>query len=78
MRFFKFELNSIIYLSVVVLTIIGWVAFEFYHRSANVDVNPTLVEHSKTPLPNSFDEETLKKFYKSKDKFYETQNNTSQ
>lgn len=75
MKFLKFEINSIIYLSIIITTIIGWVVFEFYHRQNDLDIDPALIEASQDPLPSGYNEVVLKEFYKSKDKFYEVQKN---
>ena len=68
----KFEINTVTFLAIIVVTIIAWAGFEFFHRSNELGINPDLIRHSQTPIDNSFDTTTLKKIYESKDKYYES------
>jgi len=70
-NFFKFEINTIVLLFFVIATIVAWAGFEFYHRQSNVDIPSDLQLQANTPLQSSFDSNTIKELYKSKDKFYE-------
>lgn len=72
MKFFKFELNTIVFLVLIVITILAWVGFEFYHQTSSGEISPELRAQAATPIDDSFDKETLQKLYKNKDKFYES------
>jgi hypothetical protein len=77
MKIFKFEISTIIFLFMIVFTIIAWAGFEFFYRQNDVDIDPVLRVQSTSSLPDSFDEETLKLLYTSKDKFYESSQATT-
>lgn len=69
---FRFGISSILFLGIVLGTIVLWIGFEFYHRQNNVDIPAKLRQHANSPLPNSFDSETLIDLYQnSKENFYE-------
>lgn len=71
MKLFKFEMNTIVFLGIIIFTILAWVGFEFYHRTSDSEIDPALKEQAETPITNTFDILTLKEIYKNKSKFYE-------
>ncbi|BDQ05088.1 MAG: hypothetical protein KatS3mg084_0606 [Candidatus Dojkabacteria bacterium] len=78
MNIFKFKINTIVYLSVIVITIVAWLFIELYARQNDVDIDPILSSASETVIPNRYDEQTLKEFYTTKDLFYEKESDNSQ
>lgn len=68
----KFEINTVIFLVAIIITLVAWAGFELYHQQNNLDIDPNLVRHAESPLDSSFDSDTLKKLYESKDKYYES------
>jgi hypothetical protein len=69
---FRFGINTIAFLALILGTLLMWVGFEYYHQRNDVEIPEKLRQHAKTPLPNSFDNETLKTYYdNSKNNFYE-------
>lgn len=72
MKFFKFEINTIVFLVIVIATIIAWAGFEYFHQQSNLDIPAELQLQADTPLQPSFDSKTVKELYKSKDKYYES------
>lgn len=71
MSFFRFEINTIVFLFLIIATLIAWTGFEFYHLQSNVDIPPELQTQADTPLESSFDVNTIREMYKYRDKFYE-------
>lgn len=67
----RFEINMILFLVLIVVTLVVWTAAEFYHRQGDVDIPKELRDEaaSATSLPSSFDRDTLKKLYEGKDQF---------
>lgn len=72
MNLFKFELNTIVFLILVIVTIVLWVGFEFYHRTGSGEIESSLKVHAETPLEDSFDATTLERMYNNQSNFYET------
>lgn len=72
MKFLKFELNTIVFLSIIIAAILAWVAFEFYHQTSSGEITPELRTQASTPIADTFDKDTLQKLYTNKDKFYES------
>ncbi len=75
---FKFRINTIFYLSFIVLTIISWLFLEIYAKQNDVEIDPVLNEASQAIIPDRYDEQILKEFYNSKSLFYEIQENEVQ
>lgn len=71
MKFFKFEMNTVLFLGAIVLTIALWIGFEFYHLQSNVGIEQSLKNQANTPIESSFDTITLEEIYKNRSKFYE-------
>ncbi len=67
---FRFGMSSVVFMGCIALTIVAWIAFEYYHRKTDVNVPDELISQANSPLPQSFDTGTLKKLYLGKDKFY--------
>jgi hypothetical protein len=64
-------LNTVVFLSIIIVSILVFVGFELFHRSSDANIPAKLIEHAENPLPSSFDGSTLKKIYESKDNYYE-------
>ncbi len=75
---FKFKINTIVYLSVIVITIVSWLFIELYAKQNDIEIDPVLNDASQTTIPNRYDEQTLKEFYNSKSLFYEIHENQTQ
>lgn len=71
-------INTIIFLSFGLITLVAWIGFGLYHKSNDLDISPKLTEEANTPLPQSFDVETLRTLYKGQDKFYEYKETTTE
>lgn len=69
------QANTIIFLVMIVITIGCWTFFELYHKQNPEEVSPEIQKHLNTPLPPSFDEETLQKLYEGKDNSYPVNQN---
>jgi hypothetical protein len=75
----RFGMSSVVFLALVLLTGVLWIGFEFYHKKTDIEIPVKLRAQATTPLPDSFDSETLKTLYeKGKDKFNESPENETQ
>lgn len=77
MKLFKFELNTIVFLGIVVTTILMWIGFEFYHQQSKSSIDSELKQQSETQIENSFDTGNLNEIYNTRVKFYENTSSSS-
>jgi hypothetical protein len=64
------QTNTIFFLIIIAITIGCWTFFDIYHKQNPETVSPEITSHINTPLPPSFDEETLNKLYEGEPEFY--------
>lgn len=75
---FKFGLNTVVFLSLIIITILIWTGAELVHQSANTEIPADLLEYSNNPIDNTFDAKVLKDLYVGEKAYYESQRNPEQ